>query len=160
MSGLARSRLHSDTRDGQPGQVWSEYAVRNLNKEFMNLLSELNALGLKVWTQGELGSSAVTSSDDKWFSIIGNALEAPVEQSGSSRIGRCHDIVEGQGDGDESDIVPSNISCKCTMQLDLARAWLLGNLGQKEDLGGCTFKVIVKDHGLQECELAEIKDQG
>ena len=94
----------------------------NLNNEVTNLLSELNALGLKVWTQGELGSSAVTSSDDKWFSIIGNALESPVEQGSSSRIGRCR--VEGQGDGDESNIVPSSISSEYTMRLDLARAYI------------------------------------
>jgi hypothetical protein len=75
--GLASHRLHADSGNGQPGEVWGEQAVWDRNGKRANLLLELDAPGLEVWTQGELGSSTVFSCNDQGLGIICNAVEAP-----------------------------------------------------------------------------------
>ena len=76
--GLASHRLHADSGNGQPGEVWGEQAVWDRNGKRANLLLELDAPGLEVWTQSELGSSTVVGCNDQGLGIICDAMEAPV----------------------------------------------------------------------------------
>ena len=107
--GLASHSLHADSGNGQPGEVWGGQAVWDRNGKRANLLLELDAPGLEVWTQSELGGSTVISRNDQRLGIICDAVKAPVEQRRSCRIGR--DCIVRQGDGNDGNIAPSSIGC-------------------------------------------------
>ena len=132
--------------------------MRHVYKQVTNLLGKLDPPCLEICAESELGGCALRCGDDEGLGIIVNALEAPVEKNGSCRIGKCG--IERQMDGYESSIVTSSISSVHPMRCDLARAQLLGDLGEEGDLSVRTIQVKVKNHRLRKCILAKVEDQG